>query len=250
MRLFFLSILFPLVAFGDFVGSPSLPTIIQRGVFLSDLSIVNFRMGVDGASAQNEKIRFSRKERALGFSSLKVHGPSIMGLFLMNFKERIEFYLQPGTMEFCAKFQKNNDSFSRKSRLGFAGKAGSRAILLEFKDTSLGVDVHYRFFKGYGEEGKNFLYHDREWKMREWQIGVGISQKIRVFTPYVGVAIRQSKQKIPSFFSEIPRLRARQRHKKGIYCGLVVSSGHSFSLCAEAHFYNESSLTGSLQIRL
>lgn len=248
----FFCFFFPVMLFCDWVGCPSLPAILQQGAFLSDRSLASFRSGIEGSYVFNEKLCFARKERSKGLTSLHVEGISFFGLFLMNLKERIEFYLEPGTIEYRGSFRKEKESFSRKTGYNFAGKAGSRAIVLEIKDTSFGVDVHYRFFNGYVKDEKNYLYHDLEWTMREWQIGVGVSQKIqKIFYPYVGLAIRQSKQKIPSLFCvDKPRLRANQRHKKGLYCGFVVSKGALFLLGVEAHFYHETSITGCLQFRM
>lgn len=251
MKFFSILFFFPLLLSADWVGSPSLPAIVQEGLFLSDRSFASFRGGIDGAYAFNEKLKFGRKERKMGYHSLHVEGPSYLGVMVMNLRERVEFYLQPGTVEFHAKFSKEINKYSRKSSFGFAGKAGARAIVIEIKDTTLGVDVHYRYFDGNSKKTYSFLADACSWSLKEWQIGVGISQKIRFLTPYAGIAIRQSKQKIPSLLTgEKAHLRANQKHKNGPYLGVIMSRGSCVLLGIEYHLYHESSLTLSLQMRL
>ena len=241
---FFLLFL-PSVVFASFVGNTDSPAYLQEGIFISDDSPVNIRAGGSFYVLWDKNLQFEQKYREESYKNLKIPGEGVFALLGINIKERVTLYTNIGGLQLKPKFEYQNDTYSLTSKRDPYYEGGAKAVLLEFGDTSFGVDAKYNYFHGKGktaEKNSILLQGSPTFTLHEWQLSCGLTQKMHFFYPYLGITYQNADLRIKNVES-LPDnvLKMHRRHKAGVFLGLSLSTGSKFALSGEIRLINETS---------
>jgi len=160
------------------------PFLINKGIFFSDEYPINFRTGIEGFWVYNARLNGP-------FKKIQMAGCLFQETF--NIKERADIYLKIGPSQLQIHPFENEKQTTSYQPLYIGG---FKVELMEIKDTFLGLDVQYGYFKG--SLNKNQFLNaktDKDIKAnyKDWQITGSIVQKIGFFYPYLSVACENIK---------------------------------------------------------
>lgn len=251
-RFFFIVLFFPFFLFSVSAGSPSLPATIDEGFFISDKQWFNFRLGYEIYNAQDLLLEFENPAKENGFHLRKVKANANLGIFVFNIKERLDLYTKIGSYKLEPQFRKNSKLYIAKSENDILYNAGARLILFEILDFTLGAGAQYSIFSA----SSNYLTlndkpipNDIKFDFHQWQLDVGLAQKISILRPYIGVSYRDTKIKMKNLPFLPNNLEMTFQKKAGLFMGTAASLGSFVLLAAEIRLVNERSGSLSLEVR-
>lgn len=251
-KLTFLSLLFPFFIFSAPSGSPSLPAVIEEGFFIPDTKWVNFRLGYQLYSASDLVMEFEALGKENNFNLRKLEADANLGIFTINIKDRVDLYAAIGSFRLEPEFRQGTRLYIAKSSNDILYRAGARLIFLEVLDFTLGASAKYTIFSA----GNDYLTrndvpidNDIKFDFKEWQIDVGLAQKITILRPYVGVSYRDTKIKMKNLPFQPDELEMTYQKKVGVFLGVAASLGSFVMVEGEIRLVNERSQTLSLEIR-
>jgi len=252
LTLFFLFCCFFLHAAPN--GNPSYPAIIEEGFFIPDTSWINFRLGYQVYDSSNLHMEFGDDQKNSGFVLRKIKAYSNAGNFTLNIKERLDLYIEIASYYLEPEFRNGSILYKAKSEKDLLYRGGVKLALFEIRDFTLGVDVNYSiFFASSSFLTQNDTSVDEgnlKYELKEWQIGVGLAQKISFLRPYIGVAYKDTDIKLKNApFLQNQTADLSFQKKTGMFLGSSASMGSFFLFNIELRFVNEKSVTYSAQIR-
>ena len=159
-------------------------------------------------------------------------------------------YFEMGSYRIQPEFRYLYDFYIAKSENDFLYRAGTKLVLFEILDFTLGADVKYSYFKAnssYVTKNDKPINDDIKFLMKEWQVGVGVSQKITILRPYIGIAYRDLRIHMNQFLLE--NLKLVFKKKAGLFLGSSISLGSFVMLNAELRLVNERSTIFSGDVR-
>ncbi|NGX56522.1 MAG: hypothetical protein K1060chlam5_00765 [Candidatus Anoxychlamydiales bacterium] len=241
--------------FASSVGNVASPAIIEEGLFISDKAWFNFRLGYENYNVEDLCLKFQDTDNENSFGIHKVKAYANIGSFTINIKERLDAYINFGSMKIEPYIKKHQTLlYKSKSEDGFLFRVGSKLVIFEILDFTLGVDAKYSIFKAKNEyltlndspiEDNKFKY-----VFNEWQITLGVSQKISILRPYGGIVYRDSNLT----FNNTPyynnnKMKLTFDKKAGAVIGSSASIGTFVLINAELRFINERSASISGELR-
>ncbi|MEI6242081.1 MAG: hypothetical protein WCP39_01590 [Chlamydiota bacterium] len=242
---FFLCLIFFGKIFGFTTGHLFAPAINQKGIWIPDTYPVNARVGLEYTHIFDEKLVFSKEYRNASYFVNTIPGHSLLAFLTLNVKERVDLSFFGGELQLHPKVHYESNSFDIQGEKGFLWKAQGKAIIFEVKNTSVCLEAQYGRSSASVSSVKRarLTYH-------EWEIGLGLAQKISFFIPYAGISFRNAvlRYSHPSFGSR-GHLRMMQDHKRGIFLGASVSPLPYFFLQIEGRLIHEKSIAGTLDVR-
>jgi hypothetical protein len=248
----FIFLVFPIFVFSTFSKSPADPAIIEEGFFIPDTKFINFRLGYDYYNAEDLMLRFTSLQRDQGFYSRKTPAEGNLGFFALNIKQRLDLYTAIGSFKIMPEFRISNMLYKAKSKTDVLYKAGANLLIFEILDFSIGADVNYSFFHSSLEyitlndvpvsKMSNIRY-------KEWQIDIGLGQKITILRPYLGVSYRDARLKLKNIDIIDDTLKMKFEKKIGIFLGSSASLGSFVLINASIRLVNERSYLLSLEMR-
>lgn len=234
------------------VGAPSAPAVIEEGFFIPDTKWVNYRLGFITYKASDLVMKFDDSAKEQNFHLRKVKADGNFGSFVLNIKERLDLYAQIGSYKLEPEFRQNSNLYILKSSTDVLYRAGARLVFFEILNFTLGADVQYSIFSA----SSSFLtlndrpiQNDSKISFKEWQIAVGLAQKITILRPYIGVVYKDTKIKITKLPFLPTQLNLNFQKQAGVYLGVVASLGSFVAIGAEIRLVNERSAALSLDVR-
>ena len=256
MKIFFLVFFFiPIFIFCAPVGNLSTPCVLEEGFVIPDTKIINFRLGFLVYDCQDLVMQFENSNEQQRFFLRKIKAYANSGLITLNIKERLDLYTELGSfrLEPIYSYRTNTalNLYKGKSESNLLCRAGAKLVLMEIGDFSLAADAKYSFFNAsssYLTQNDVPIADQTKYNMKEWQLGVGISQKISLLRPYLGIAYRDNKIIMDNtpFFD---KLYLEFKKKAGIFFGSTASLGSFVMLNGEIRLINERSIAISGEIR-
>jgi hypothetical protein len=241
--------------FSSSVGNTAGPSIIEEGFFISDKAWLNFRLGYENYTVEDLDLKFEDSFQEQDFKVQKIKAFANIGTFTFNVKERLDAFIHLGSMKIEPYIQKFQTTlFKAKSNSGFLFRVGSKLVVFEILDFTLGIDGRFSIFKSTNEyltQNDVLLNNDKfKYIYNEWQIAVGVTQKISILRPYGGIVYRGSELRLintPFFQNKNMNLTFDKKH--GIVIGTSASMGSFVMINAELRLVNERSITISGDIR-
>ena len=252
---YFFFIFFIINIFSAPNGNPSYPAVIEEGFFIPDTLWWNFRFGYDLYNSSDLVMQFSDLNKEEGYVLRKIEANSNTANITLNIKERIDIYTEIGPFLIEPEFRIGSLLYRTRSDVNILYRGGFKVALFEIFDFTIGTDVKYSYFTSdlsYATRNEapinnaltNFIF-------KEWQIGVGLAQKIALLRPYIGVAYKDTQIKMKNItYLSNSHLDLTFLKKAGMFLGSSLSMGSFLLLNAELRFVNERSVTVALQIRL
>ncbi len=236
------------------VGNPAAPSIIQEGLIISDKAFMNLRMGIEFYYVSDEAMRFTKEFKNLDFDLNTMGLYAKSGVITFNFKERLDVYANIGSCKMESSFSRLNNLYKAKSKEDVLYKVGAKLVLLEMGKFVLGADAKYLRFKPktqYLLQNESVIKKENfKFFLREWQIAIGISRPMTLFSPYLGLTVRNTKAKfkyVPFYHNRVLELKYERR--EGLYLGTSLSMGSNIFLNGEIRLINERSVVISGDIR-
>lgn len=233
------------------VGNPADPALLEEGFWISDTRFSSLRAGISGDVLLSKRLRTCRMSSGRGISRPELSWTLAYADLGWNIRERFDLHLLGGPVGSAAlTWQQTGSLYKAKGDSALFCGASAKLILLEIEDTTLGVDgLLGALFNVEGPLLMNEtpLASSFTGRLEFWQVGVGLSQHIGVFRPYLGSAVNQLKYKIRS--SGIKTLRFHDLLQVGMYEGCTFTLGTRAFLNLEARqlFETGVSLSGELR---
>lgn len=244
--------------YGLYYGSPNLPDTAKEGIFIPKECWFGVKLGYQNDYVLDKSLKVANK---LSAKKIEVFNYYLQqGVLTLNFVNRFEAYGSLGSMKF--RIEPRNAGVIRQvyeTKNEFAWGFGGRAILFEFSAAALGLDFKYQGCSpalrsisrnGIPRESVGGSYL----RYREWQIGLGLSYALEMFTPYIGGIYTQSKGQYKHLPADL--LPDHKRHfsvnskkKFGMALGTTLSTGKGFELDLEARMINETALSAAANVR-
>ena len=241
-----------------YYGSPNLPDTAKEGIFLSKDCFLGVKVGyqVDNVFDKSLKVANRRSAKKIDVFNYYMQ----QGVLTVNFIDRFEVYGSMGAIKFHV--EPRNTGVIRQiyeTNNHFTWGLGGRAILFEFSKAALGLDFKYQAASPYLERIiQNGVPREStggaKLRYREWQIGLGLSYAVEMFTPYIGAIYTQStgqyKHLPADLLSDHKRhFSVNSRKKFGMALGTTLSTGGVFELDIEARMINETAVSAAANVR-
>lgn len=234
------------------IGNLAAPSLLEEGFWIPDCSWSGIRAGVSGDILFHKRLTASHASRVRGVRGSEISGSSSWCDIIWNIRERWDVcvmagYAHPTDLQFLL----NDAAYEALGNRGTVWGGSSTFVLLEKKDTSLGVNIHAggtsRIRGPFLQNGRPFA-KDFSSHVYFWQFAAGLSQRIGVFTPYFGAVLQK-------FFCLVrangfERVRFHVLCPVGLYEGCSMTLGSRVSLHLEARQFFESGLMLSGEVRL
>lgn len=241
-----------------FNGSPALPQVTETGFFFTKDDWFSLKVGYRG------DVLFDRSLRPTNNNIQKMDAFRYLfsqGTLGINFVDRFEVYSSLGSAKFLVEPKVNNTTrLVMETGNRFTWGVGARGVLYEISKMCFGLDVKYQKATPHfqwinrngapvGPPGKALL------KYQEWQLGLGISYRVELFTPYIVGRYCQTLGR----YRNLPKglldnnetsFKVKSRKKFGISVGTTLSNGNIFDLNLEARMIDEAAGSVALTIRI
>lgn len=232
------------------VGNPSLPSLLQEGIFISDTFWCNPQAGFIKDSLFSKRLYPMNTSRKKGLHRAVIKGTSEVAVFGWSIREKFNLQFELGSGSYTWHWKEQNAAIQGRSSNGLIWAGNGKLVVLDVKDTSLAADVHaggWNWMDGHASFNaipqKNRICSS----MQYWQIGVALTQKITFFSPYLGIAINHTHMKMKGLSHDTSRLRSR--HYTGPFGGCSLSHGSQFLLNFEWRGWFEEGFAVSGQVR-
>ncbi len=252
-KIFFLIFLFfNFFVFSASSGSLSLPATIEEGFFIPDTHWMNFRLGYQTYNASDLVMQFESIGKENNFYLRKVKANANLALVTINIKDRLDVYSAVGSYSLKPEFRRGSNLYVIKSSSDLLYRIGARMVFFEILDFSAGASAKYTIFSATNDF---FMINDKplnsdvEFYLKEWQIDVGLAQKISILRPYIGISYKDTKIKMKHLAFQPDKLNLVFKKKTGVFLGVCATLGSFVMIEAESKFVNERSSTLSLEAR-
>lgn len=241
-------------------GNPAAPAILKDGFFIPAKCWANVRAGYEGdfiIDAQMEQ-----EEEGSG-SVDKYSQTTNSGTVTLNLLNRMDLYGVFGTTRVCSQWRfKDMADRVRNAKMetthNFLWAAGVRALLIEWGNWDLGLDARYSAVHNHLSwltiDGEGASIAGSYLRSRQWEVNLGLSYHIDLFTPYLAVNYLNARTVIDLPSVSLADQGARSDHFKnkipvGLNLGCTLSTGKYFMLNVEGRVINEEAVTISGEFR-
>ena len=241
------------------VGNPAAPKIITEGFFFSPSVWADLRLGYEGDFVSDAKMeqQVESSGRVDGYSQ-----STNSGTVTLNILNRLDLFGVFGSSKVQADWRfSDGDALFRiemETHYDFLWAAGARAVLFEWGKTSLGLGARYSASNytptWLTTNGASSPVSGSHFEWKQWQVNLGLSYNIDLFTPYIGGKYSSEKAHLSSFPTPIAGNDSGSNHFKnrqpvGLYLGCSLSTGKLFMLNVEGRLIDEEAVTISGDFR-
>jgi len=246
----FLLILFPAFFFSAPVGNPYLPSILEEGLFIPDTFWSNIQLGFTEDFLLQKKMKQSKESQIGSIRKARIQGIAQIGDISWTIREQFDLTAELGTGQISWSWTQPGLRLSGESDMGFFWGCSAKLVFFEIKDTA---------FSAFGQAGgaddlKSWVCFNgnpgsvkTKLKLRYWQAGGAVTQRIGFFSPYFGCLANQTFFKVSRLPDGAARLEPRMI--VGPILGCTLSTGSTFSLNMEWRGWFEEGLSISGQVR-
>lgn len=242
------------------IGNPSSPRILYEGMFIPEESWANIRGGYEGDFVFDGNMEQSYKGSGLVDEYTRATNSGTATLTLL---ERLDLYGVFGYSKVCAhwRFTDMADRIRNaqmEAARNFLWSVGGRAILVTCDNWDLGLGARYgashHRLSSFTIDGDLVSMQGSHCEWRGWQINLGVSYHIHIFTPYIGVDYIDELTIVKDLASSVADLGAhsdhlRNRYPAGLYLGCTLSNGKYFMLDVEARLLAEEAVSVTAEFR-
>ncbi len=240
-------------------GNPSLPMMPERGLFFSKEAWITLKTGYEWDDLFDRKLILEEHRPHLKRQAKKYEAMGNFGVLTLGCNDRVELYGVLGSVKANLDYHPySNDRLKIETDCHFAWMVGGRAILAYWGDVQLGVDAKFFQFNpeidhlkrnGQSLDSKNASYN-----YQEWQVGFGVSYRIKFFAPYGGLKysnVRAKFHHLEALGSVFPEghFTMKNQYPIGIFLGCGFSPERAFNINFEARLFDETAVTLSGDLR-
>jgi hypothetical protein len=260
MKTFFFLCLLGLTArlFSLPVGNSDNPALAQKGIFSSENTAVNFRLGYEASLGFDRRLK-----QQVGFDVDEFKVMTNEGSFTLNICKRLDLFSTLGAFHSTSSWRVSSATTLNliKTETGenFVCSVGANAILFEWGNAALGAGGRYLWnhspLTKLQINGVDENISDAKLTYNEWQANLGISYKLGFLVPYIGGQFSSARCCVSSPFvtgiapdgGNTNHLQSRQI--PGLYLGCSILLGKQAFINAEARLFDEEAVTLSADLR-
>jgi len=235
-------------AFALYNGSPSLPEMPENTLFFPKDSGFSLKTNYEG------DLVLGRNITASSFSNPNIHSLFNGAEVTFGFIDRVELYTLLGGFNSTVSAFQGSSYCKLKINESFGGAIGIRAIGIFWGETKLGFDAKY--FYGWPnleslQKGSDTVKASADSFQREWQVGIALSQRFAIFTPYIGANYSRFILDFSKISNDIfsKNITIENTSPFGFLIGLGISGSKGAFFDFEARFFDEYALSAALGIR-
>jgi len=234
------------------MGNICSPAVMQTGLFGRFNYFLNVTSGYVSDITWDTKIKPVNQPDYINLDSVKefeIH--SNWASFALIFFRRLEFYTYLGVSKESMDWRSKPGSpkgSDLKTNNHFSGLAGVKLTLLRFSSFAIGVDAQFftipssnKIIQKIRDIKLPFLVGRQYLKIKEWNVGGGISAFLGPLTPYAGIKHMKMRVRVKSS-TDLPTLKFDNRNTWGAFVGCSLSFSHNFYVNAEGRFNDESAV--------
>ena len=223
---------------------------MQEGFFIPDKCWSNPQCGFVGDYLIHKRMRPCRSGQSLGLHKASIEGSSAVGSIAWSIRERFNLQVELGSGSFDWRWKQIGSSVIGQAKGGLRWGGDAKLVILEVKDTIIAVDAKaggWDWMDGHATSNGTALQGDSRSLLRYWQIGGAFTQRISLFSPYLGVSVNRTRFKVSHLPTGSGWMHAR--HVVGPFGGCSISNGSRFLLNVEWRGWFEEGISVSGQIR-
>ncbi len=256
---FTLSICFGASLHALYNGNPSATMIPETGLLIPKDSVVGVKLGYEFDQVFDSSMKMvrnapSQRKRVQEFETQLNLGTLSLDLF-----DRAELYGSLGVMR--ADILQHPTAHTRvkyETHNHLAWSVGGRVLLAYWNEIHLGATAAYLQSNPPLSElelgGTALPSHGAKLHFDQWQVGFGVSRRIKFLIPYIGLQYSDTRARIrglESLQSIFPKkhVSMKTRHHIGLFLGCGLTAERGFDLNLEGRFIGETALTASAEIR-
>lgn len=232
------------------VGNLAEPKMLGKGIFIPEDGLVSLRAGYQGDFV------FDRRLKDLDDAEINTNA----GTVTLNINKKVDIYGIFGATDGTFEETYNSTKVKYGTDTAFSWGVGAKAILFEYKDTIVGLDGKYFnaepdldkvIIGGVTLDLPNADITEAKVEYDEYQIALGVAQKINMFVPYGGVKYSRAKGKLAVTYlgTKYESDDAKNKDEVGLFIGCSILPLKNVSLNLEGRFLDEEALMVSGQIR-
>lgn len=232
------------------IGNPALPSLLQEGFFIPDECWSNPQCGICGDFLLQKKMRSCRASQSLGLHKGEIWGTSEVGAIAWSIRERFNFQIELGSGRFYWRWKQTGRNVEGQTNGGLLWSGNAKLVILEVKDTVLAADARaggWDWMDGPANSNGSALDGKASSILRYWQIGAALTQRISLFSPYLGCAVNRTRFKVSKLSTGTGWMHAR--HVVGPFGGCSISNGAKFLFNLEWRGWFEEGISLSAQVR-
>jgi len=232
------------------IGNPSLPTLLEEGLFISDKSWANPQASFQADVLIQKRLDSSESVGGFSIQSASLKGVSEIGILTWNIRERFNLALQLGSGQFDWSWKQNGSKMSGTSNGGLIWGGDARLLIFEIKNTAFSIDGQaggWDWMDGSASLDKVTLSKAPQTSFRYWQIAAGFSQKISFFSPYIGYAVNDTEFSVTQLSTGDEKFH--ESYRSGPFIGFSLCNGSYFLFNAEYRGLFEDGTAFSFQLR-
>lgn len=241
-------------------GNPAAPAILKGGFFIPSQCWANIRAGYEGDFIIDAQM--IQDEEGSGCVD-KYSQTTNAGTATLNLLNRLDLYGVFGSTRVCSQWRfKDMADRVRNAKMetshNFLWAIGGRALLFEWGNWGLGLEGRYSAVHNHLSwvtiDGESASVVGSYLRSRQWEVNLGVSYHIDLFTPYLAVNYLNARTVIEIPSVSLADQGARSDHFKnkipvGLNLGCTLSTGKYFMLNVEARVINEEAVTISGDFR-
>jgi major outer membrane protein len=246
--------------FSLYNGNPSLPMMPEVGAFIPRDVWFGIKGGYEFDFVYDRKLHMEGQH--LKHYKKSVHtfeSVSNFGVFTLNFNDRVEVFTTLGSMSFdICHNPLSQKKISYHTPSHFTWGVGGRAILAYWGDLQVSVNSAYLQSKptlsSLRVGDKSFSTRHTEFDFTQWQVGFGVSYRLRWFIPYIGADFCDFRTRIDhlrsiEFLIPNEHVTFKESYPVGIFFGFGLSPDRAFNVNFEARFINENAVSASADFK-
>jgi hypothetical protein len=243
-----------------YLGNPATCELPQEGVFFPEETKVALKVGYQTQAVLDRKMELIAEQRFLGGSVDQVSLGFDQGVLVFNIVDRLEIIATLGSMRLSLNRQFiPGVQLALQTHSSFVWSIGGQSMLILWGNTSLGVVANYLSSHPTPEL---LLFNQKSYSKRKtsisyntWQIEVALSQKIDVFSVYLGGAYSYAELQIASdIFKKIApnylhEEKYKNRHALSMVMGVSLAANKAFTMNFEAQAFGQTAIGMRMEFR-
>lgn len=232
-------------------GNPAACELPQQGILIPEEKAVNFKLGYQVEKVFDQAMVLKVPQYIT--SGNRISSFVNQGVVTLSIIDRLEIFSTFGTMKLSVKrAQFQGLEVEAQSKNSFVWSIGGRAMLLFWENTSLGGEASYLFshshLQSLWSNAMKVQIQDEPLKYTEWQIQLALSQRVSLFSFYLGGAYSYNQLSILLPWYPVYAVY-KNKHKISMVLGSSLSAQKGLTFNVEAKFFGETSLGGNIDLR-
>jgi hypothetical protein len=228
------------------IGNPSSPSLIDKGIWSPDT-----QWGHAEAFALGDTLFHKKFSADPPTKKMSINGQFESGSLIWNLLDWGSLSLEAGSGR--VGFQllpTNSQTFTGILSNGVVWSGSGKVTILKVEDTSFAIDGHaggWDWMEGRGNSNGIPLPSKVTSKMRYWQVGVALTQRISLFSPYFGFVSNQTRLKLKTTDYHLGWMNASSSFGFFAGCSLIMKKIFFLNFEWRSWFEDAFSISGQLR---